>query len=66
MNALFPEVILLGGGVAGAGEALLAPVRAYAAAHFFVRDAALLPPILPAALGNDAGIIGAAALSGNV
>ena len=66
MNALFPEVILLGGGVAGAGEALLAPVREYAAAHFFVRDAALLPPILPAALGNDAGIIGAAALGGNV
>ena len=31
-----------------------------------VMDAALLPPILPAALGNDAGIIGAAALSGNV
>ena len=66
MNALFPEVILLGGGVAGAGEALLAPVREYAAAHFFVRDAALLPPILPAALGNDAGIIGAAALGGKV
>ncbi len=66
LNALFPEVILLGGGIAGAGEALLAPVRAYAAAHFFVGDGALLPPIRQAALGNDAGIIGAAALGGNV
>lgn len=66
VNALFPEVILLGGGVAGAGEALLAPVRAYAAAHYFVRGAAALPDIRAAALGNDAGIIGAAALGGNV
>ena len=62
INALFPEVVLLGGGVSGAGEALLAPVRAYVAAHAFVRETALLPEIRAAALGGDAGIIGAAAL----
>lgn len=62
INALFPEVVLLGGGVSGAGEALLAPVRDYVRAHAFVRDAALLPEIRAAALGGDAGIIGAAAL----
>ena len=62
INALYPEVILLGGGVSGAGEALLAPVRAYVAAHAFGPDAALLPEIRIAALGGDAGIIGAAAL----
>ena len=62
LNALFPEVILLGGGVSGAGEALLAPVRAYVKDHAFVRDAALLPEVRAAALGGDAGIIGAAAL----
>ncbi len=62
LNVLFPERILLGGGVSGAGEALFVPVRAYVRAHSYVRDATLLPPILPAALGRDAGIIGAAAL----
>ena len=62
INALFPEVVLLGGGVSGAGDALLVPVRAYVKAHAFVRNAALLPEIRAAALGADAGIIGAAAL----
>jgi glucokinase-like ROK family protein len=62
INVLFPDVVLLGGGISGAGEALLAPVRAFVRAHTFVRDAALLPEIRTAALGSDAGIIGAAAL----
>ena len=62
INSLYPEVILLGGGVAGAGEALLSPVREYVASNFFVGDRALMPPIRKAELGNDAGIIGAAAL----
>ena len=62
INALYPEVVLLGGGVSGAGEALLAPVRAYVRDHAFVRDAALLPEVRAAALGGDAGVIGAAAL----
>ncbi|MBR1659497.1 MAG: ROK family protein [Oscillospiraceae bacterium] len=62
INGLFPEAVLLGGGVAGAGEALLGPVREYVAANFFVADPALVPPIRKAELGNDAGIIGAAAL----
>ena len=62
INALFPQVILLGGGVSGAGEALLAPVRRYVADHAFVRDAAALPEIRAAALGSAAGVIGAAAL----
>ena len=62
INALFPEVVLLGGGVSGAGEALLAPVRAYVAEHAFIREPSLLPEVRIAALGGDAGIIGAAAL----
>ncbi len=62
INALFPEVVLLGGGVSGAGEALLRPVRDYVRAHAFVRDASVLPEVRAAALGGDAGIIGAAAL----
>ena len=62
VNCLYPEIILLGGGVAGAGEALLGPVREYVERNIFVRDPELAPPIRGAALGNDAGIIGAAAL----
>ena len=62
INALFPEVVLLGGGVSGAGDALLRPVRDYVRTHAFVRDTALLPEIRAAALGGGAGIIGAAAL----
>ena len=62
INSLYPEVVLLGGGIAGAGSALLDPVRNYVLRNFFVGDAELAPQIRKAELGNDAGIIGAAAL----
>ena len=62
INVLFPEVVLIGGGISGAGEALLGPVRDYVRAHAHVGDAAFLPEIRAAALGGDAGVIGAAAL----
>jgi len=56
------ELIVLAGGMAGAGEHLLAPVREY---YRQLRwEAELLtetfPPIVLAELGNDAGFIGAA------
>jgi glucokinase len=63
VNVLDPEVVVVGGGVADIGPPLLDPARAA------FRDAVLAPdhrpevPILPAALGNDAGAIGAAALA---
>lgn len=62
VNGLFPEVVLLGGGVAGAGEALLGPVRTYVESNLFIGEPKLAPSVRAAALGNDAGIIGAAAL----
>ena len=62
INALFPETVLIGGGISGAGEALLAPLRSYVAENAFIRDPELLPEIRTAALGADAGVIGAAAL----
>jgi glucokinase len=60
-NIFQPNVIVVGGGVIRAGDLLLDPVRKE------VRERALRPmnetPILEATLGNDAGMIGAAALA---
>lgn len=55
-----PQAILLGGGVADAGEPLIAAVRkeAYRRTSARMRDACA---ILPASVGNRAGVIGAAA-----
>ncbi len=60
-NIFEPEVIVIGGGVIAAGDLLLDPARKE------VRERALRPmnetPIAAATLGNDAGMIGAAALA---
>jgi glucokinase len=60
-NIFEPEAIVVGGGVIKAGDLLLDPARKE------VRARALDPmnktPILEATLGNDAGMIGAAALA---
>lgn len=54
---LDPAVIVLGGGLALAGDALFQPVRTALSGLLTWRDA---PPVEPAALGPDAGLIGAA------
>ncbi|MBR2572681.1 MAG: ROK family protein [Clostridia bacterium] len=59
--ALDPEMIVLGGGVAGAGEFLLQAVRKKIAEYAIFPDMPL-PRIELAITGNDAGIIGAAHL----
>lgn len=62
IHLLDPEVIAIGGGVCGAGEFLFAPLRANVAKKCFYSDFA---KIVPAAMGNDAGMIGAAMLGRN-
>ena len=62
VNALAPEVILIGGGISRQGERLLAPIRRYVAANCFGGTERPQPVIQTAQLGNEAGIIGAAAL----
>ncbi|MBE6913610.1 MAG: ROK family protein [Ruminococcaceae bacterium] len=62
VNALYPEIVLLGGGVSNAGDALIAPVTSYIKNHFFLNNPALLPTISAAHLGGNAGMIGASAL----
>jgi glucokinase len=60
-NIFEPEAIVVGGGVIAAGELLLEPARRE------LRQRALTPmnetPIREATLGNDAGMIGAAAMA---
>jgi len=59
---LNPQAIVIGGGVARAGELLFRPLKEHLFAQLsgpFVDDLA----ILPAAFGHEAGIIGAAALA---
>ncbi len=60
-NIFQPDAIVVGGGVIAAGDLLLEPARRE------LRERALTPmnqtPILEATLGNDAGMIGAAALA---
>jgi glucokinase len=62
VNIFNPEVVVIGGGVIGAGELLLEPARAEVAAR------ALRPSrddvrIVPAQFGVEAGMIGAAVLA---
>ncbi|MBU3113326.1 ROK family protein [Clostridium lacusfryxellense] len=56
------EVIILGGGVAGAGKALFEPLSAKVAENTFAAAEIGVPPVVKSALENDAGIIGAALL----
>jgi len=61
VNLFAPEVVILGGGVARAGEFIFTPMREE------IRRRAMRPAsewvrVVPAAMGNDAGIVGAAAL----
>ncbi len=61
VNLFEPEVVVVGGGAMARGELLLGPARQE------VRDRALRPmretPVVPAVLGPDAGMIGAATLA---
>lgn len=55
-----PEIIVLGGGIAGAGEALFAKLQEATYRNTFAAEQIGIPPIVPAVLGNHAGIVGAA------
>jgi glucokinase len=60
-NVFEPDVLVVGGGVIAAGDLLLEPARRV------VRERSLPPmnriPVVAAELGNDAGMVGAAALA---
>lgn len=59
INAVDPEVVILGGGIARAGDALFDPLRKYLD-DFEWRPHGQAVRVIPAALGEQAGAIGAA------
>lgn len=58
-----PQLFVLGGGVAAAGERLLAPVRRAFLDHLPARGYHPEPAFATAELGNEAGLVGAADLA---
>jgi len=63
INALQPSMICVGGGIGHEGENLLAPLRELIKKERYSIYAAKQTELVCAVLGNDAGIIGAAALT---
>jgi glucokinase len=59
---LDPQAIVVGGGVVDAGELFLTPVRSAMEKYMPFAGTHLLPKIIAAKFGNDAGLIGAADL----
>ena len=62
VNILQPEVFCIGGGPSAQGETLMAPVRYILNREDYARNSVHRTRLVRAALGNDAGIIGAALL----
>ena len=62
-NLLDPEVLAIGGGLSGAGDLLFAPLQELVNERCFYHAAH--GALVPAQLGNDAGMIGAAMLHRN-
>ncbi|MFD8588222.1 ROK family protein [Streptomyces sp. NPDC059637] len=60
ITLLDPRALIVGGGLAGAGETLFAPLRAALAERVVFQT---LPTVLPAALGDNAGSLGAGLLA---
>jgi glucokinase len=63
VNILDPELVIVGGGAAEAGDLLLEPARMAFRMTVEAPDHRPEVPIVPAELGTDAGVIGAATLA---
>ncbi|WP_213450709.1 ROK family glucokinase [Rhizomonospora bruguierae] len=63
VQVLDPQVLVVGGGVVDAGDLLLAPARAAYQEALAQRGRSPIAPVVPAELGNPAGMIGAADLA---
>ena len=61
-NIVNPVAIVVGGGMARAGDALFTPLRE-AFSRYALERVAAVAKIVPATLGNDAGVVGASKLA---
>jgi glucokinase len=62
VNALDPDVVVIGGGAVAAGDLLLDPARA-ATARLVLPPGREPPPIVPTRFGDESGMLGAALLA---
>lgn len=62
VNVFQPELICLGGGIAGEGDKILVPINEAISKYSYARHSKKHTKVIKATLGNDAGIIGAALL----
>ena len=62
VTVMRPHIIVIGGGISQAGDRLFKPLAKLMSTSVFSYDVIGCADIVPAALGNDAGIIGAACL----
>jgi glucokinase len=62
INIFQPEILCIGGGICNEGEGLTKPLISLVSSEQYTRKNSLKTKIVTAALGNDAGIIGAAGL----
>lgn len=62
-NLLRPQVILIGGGVSAQGDKLIKPLNDYLINNLFAKEFTAQINVVAAKNGNDAGILGAAALT---
>lgn len=60
---LDPRLVVIGGGVSAAGDLLLGPTQTAFARHLIGRGHRPSPELVLASLGNDAGVVGAAAVA---
>lgn len=65
VNVFQPELICIGGGIAGAGDRILVPINEAISKYSYARHSKKHTKVVRATLGNDAGIIGAALLYKN-
>ncbi len=63
VNLFDPELVVIGGGLVATGELLLVPARASLERYTFGLGHRELPPVVPALLGSEAGMVGAASLA---
>ena len=63
VSAFDPELVVVGGGVSAVGDLLLAPARRALGESLQGTAYRAVPPLVPAALGPEAGAVGAALLA---